>query len=43
MAELLYDVDDGVATMTLNRPDRRNAITYTLLTELAERAYVGRR
>ncbi|YCN57254.1 enoyl-CoA hydratase/isomerase family protein [Rhodococcus erythropolis] len=34
MAELLYDVDDGVATMTLNRPDRRNAITHTLLTEL---------
>ncbi|MFE5647065.1 enoyl-CoA hydratase/isomerase family protein [Rhodococcus sp. NPDC056516] len=34
MAELLYNVDAGVATITMNRPDRRNAITYTLLTEL---------
>lgn len=25
MSDLLYDVDDGVATLTLNRPDARNA------------------
>ncbi|MET0183693.1 MAG: enoyl-CoA hydratase-related protein [Caulobacterales bacterium] len=27
---LLYDVDDGVATITLNRPDRRNAVNAAL-------------
>lgn len=26
-SELLYDVSDSVATITLNRPDRRNALT----------------
>jgi enoyl-CoA hydratase/carnithine racemase len=32
---LLYDVrDDGVATVTLNTPDNRNALTNQLLTEL---------
>lgn len=31
---LLYDVEDGVATITLNRPERHNAITRTMATEL---------
>jgi enoyl-CoA hydratase/carnithine racemase len=33
---LLYDVDDGVATMTLNRPERRNALNAALQRALAE-------
>jgi enoyl-CoA hydratase/carnithine racemase len=39
--EVLYEVDDHVATITLNRPHRRNAISVrmlTLLTELFSRA-----
>jgi len=31
---LLYDVADGVATITLNRPERHNAITRTMAVEL---------
>jgi enoyl-CoA hydratase/carnithine racemase len=31
---LLYDVADGVATITINRPDRRNAMSWAVTTEL---------
>jgi enoyl-CoA hydratase/carnithine racemase len=31
---LLYDVADGVATVTLNRPDRLNAVNTTVIREL---------
>jgi enoyl-CoA hydratase len=31
---LLYDLSDGVATVTLNRPDQRNALSAQLLGEL---------
>ncbi|MEY2426637.1 MAG: hypothetical protein QOI61_2209 [Actinomycetota bacterium] len=34
---LLYEVDDYVATITLNRPDRRNAISTSMLNQLAKR------
>jgi enoyl-CoA hydratase/carnithine racemase len=33
-SEILLDVADGVATITLNRPDRLNAFTTTMLREL---------
>jgi len=32
--EIRYDVEDGVCTVTLNRPDRLNAVTTTMLGEL---------
>ncbi len=34
MADLLYAMQDGVATLTLHRPDRLNAITFAMLEEL---------
>src|SRR3954465_5861342 len=33
---LLYDVSDGVATITLNQPDTRNALSNELLGELID-------
>jgi enoyl-CoA hydratase/carnithine racemase len=34
--EILYGVDDRVATITLNRPDRMNAFTNTMMHELID-------
>src|SRR4051812_31246021 len=34
--ELLYEVADSVATLTLNRPDQRNALNGPLLSQLVE-------
>lgn len=33
---ILYDVEAGVATITLNQPDRRNALSYPMLDELVK-------
>jgi len=35
-SEILYDVDDHVATITLHRPERLNAFTGTMMYELIE-------
>jgi enoyl-CoA hydratase len=40
--ELLYDVTDGVATLTLNRPEQRNALSGQLLGELVDAMKVAR-
>jgi enoyl-CoA hydratase/carnithine racemase len=34
--QLLYEISDGVATATLNRPDQRNALNGLLLSELVD-------
>ena len=34
-SEVLYEVSDGIATITLNRPERMNAISGPMLTKLA--------
>src|SRR5689334_6554690 len=34
---LLYEVEDHIATITLNRPDRRNAISTSMLAKLGQR------
>jgi enoyl-CoA hydratase len=34
--QLLYDVSDGVATVTLNRPEQRNALSPQMLGELVD-------
>lgn len=36
--ELLYEVAGGVATLTINRPDRRNALSWPVISGLRERA-----
>jgi enoyl-CoA hydratase/carnithine racemase len=33
---VLYDVSDAVATVTINRPDRRNALSWQVMTELRD-------
>lgn len=33
---ILYSVDEGVATITLNRPDQLNAFTWTMMEELID-------
>jgi enoyl-CoA hydratase/carnithine racemase len=36
-AEVLYDVRDHVASITINRPERRNAMSWTVITEMRRR------
>lgn len=33
---ILYDVEDGICTITINRPEKRNAMTYRMLGEFIE-------
>ena len=33
-AELLYEVADGVATITINRPERRNALSWDVIAQM---------
>lgn len=40
---LTYSVEDGVATLTLNRPAQRNAIDMVMRSELAQVMYAARR
>jgi enoyl-CoA hydratase/carnithine racemase len=40
--QLLFDVSDRVATLTLNRPDQRNALSGQLLAELVDAMKVAR-
>src|SRR5512133_429549 len=35
-SQILYDVDEHVATITLNRPDRLNAFTVTMMREMID-------
>src|SRR5712671_6267176 len=36
-AELLYDVADNVATITINRPERRNALSWDVIAQMRAR------
>ena len=40
---VLYDVSAGVATITINRPDRRNALSWQVMTELRDAFEVAQR
>ncbi|MEO0909702.1 MAG: enoyl-CoA hydratase/isomerase family protein, partial [Pseudomonadota bacterium] len=35
MSEILYDVREGIAYITLNRPEARNALTFGMYEEIA--------
>jgi enoyl-CoA hydratase/carnithine racemase len=35
-AELLYEIREGVATVTINRPERRNALSWEVVTAMRE-------
>jgi len=36
MTSFLYEIDDGIATITLNRPERLNALTFEVYKELRD-------
>ena len=36
MSDLDLQIDNGIATLTLNRPEKRNAVTYAMWNEIAE-------
>src|SRR5687767_13540728 len=40
--EVLYDVADGVARVTINRPERRNALSWDVITGLRARMQQAR-
>ena len=40
--QLLYEVEDGIATATLNRPEQRNALSAQLLAELVDAMHRAR-
>ena len=42
-AELLYDVADGVATLSINRPERRNALSWDVIAQMRERLAEAKR
>jgi enoyl-CoA hydratase/carnithine racemase len=35
MREIRYDVVDGIATLTIDRPEKRGAMTYAMLDEFS--------
>ena len=37
MSEVLFEKEGGVALLTLNRPERLNAISGSMLSQLSER------
>jgi len=39
-AHVLLDMDDGIATLTLNRPESRNALSHAMMTSLKQQLHV---